>query len=235
MEQVVCSWSGGKESALALESVLTETTFEVAGLLTTVAAHTDRTSIHGVRVALLERQAEALGLPLDVVEIPPDATGGDYADRMTSVFAEYAERGVERVILGDVFVEDETDFRGRAVERTGIATYCPLLGEDTAALVRRFVDAGYEAVTVCVGSDLGRAFVGRTVDDAFLAELPDGTDLAGEDGEYHTFVVDGPIFDRPVAFERGAVVERPVANDTMVYADLVPADPVASDGESPES
>lgn len=230
MEQVVCSWSGGKESALALESVLTETTFDVAGLMTTVAAHNDRTSIHGVRVEMLERQADALGLPIDVVPIQRGTTGEEYADVMAEVFADYADRGIERLILGDVFVEDDDDYRGEAVDRTGMGTYCPLLGQDTADLVRRFVDAGYEALTVCVEGDLGEAFAGRTVDEEFLDDLPASADLAGEDGEYHTFVVDGPIFDRRVPFERGKVVERPVANETMVYADLVPrGEPVPED------
>ena len=224
MEDVVCSWSGGKESTLALESVLTETSFEVAALMTTAVEGASRMSIHGVRLDLLERQASALGFPLDVVRIPENATGEGYVQTMTDVFSGYVERGVDRLILGDVFSEDDPDFRGTAMESTGLSSYCPLLDAETGALVRRFLDGGYEAVTVAVDESLGREFAGRTVDETFLEELPETADPAGEAGEYHTFVRDGPVFDRRVAFERGDIVERDTVDGAMVYADLVPAE-----------
>lgn len=224
MEDVVCSWSGGKESTLALESVLRETSFEVAALMTTAVEGASRMSIHGVRLDLLERQANALGFPLDVVRIPENATGEGYIQTMTDVFSGYVERGVDRLILGDVFSEDDPDFRGTAMESTGLSSYCPLLDAETGALVRRFLDGGYEAVTVAVDESLGREFAGRTVDEAFLEDLPETADPAGEAGEYHTFVCDGPAFDRRVAFERGDIVERDTVDGAMVYADLVPAE-----------
>jgi diphthamide synthase (EF-2-diphthine--ammonia ligase) len=178
MGDVVCSWSGGKESALALEETRTSSTHDPVELLTTVAAHTDRISIHGVRTELLERQARRLDLPINVVAIPKGCSGEEYVDLMEAEFAAYRDRGVERLILGDVFVEDDDDFRGQALDRTGLETFCPLYGEDC--------------------------------------------DPAGEDGEYHTFVYDGPGFETPVSFERGEVVEREIATGSMVYCDLVP-------------
>ena len=222
MERVVCSWSGGKESTLALESIMTETTFEVSRLMTTASEGHDRMSIHGVRLDVLQQQADALGIPLDIVRIPRDATGADYIELMTETFSGYADRGLSRLVLGDVFLEDDDDYRGEAVDRSQI--YCPLLGEDTEKLVRRFVDRGYEALTVAVDGELGSEFVGRTVDEEFLAELPADADLAGEDGEYHTFVLDGPIFDHPVGVEPGEVVDREIATGRMVYQDLLPTE-----------
>lgn len=222
MGDVVCSWSGGKESALALEETRTSSTHDPVELLTTVAAHTDRISIHGVRTELLERQARRLDLPINVVAIPKGCSGEEYVDLMEAEFAAYRDRGVERLILGDVFVEDDDDFRGQALDRTGLETFCPLYGEDTGDLIRRFLDAGFAAVTVSVDGDLGREFVGREVDESFLEDLPPDCDPAGEDGEYHTFVYDGPGFETPVSFERGEVVEREIATGSMVYCDLVP-------------
>lgn len=224
MEDVVCSWSGGKESTLALESVLRETSFEIAALMTTAVEGASRMSIHGVRLELLERQASALGFPLDIVRIPENATGGEYVQTMTDVFSGYVETGVDRLILGDVFAEDDPDFRGTAMESTGLSSYCPLLDAETRNLVRQFVSGGYEAVTVAVNESLGREFVGQTVNEEFLEGLPESVDPAGETGEYHTFVCDGPVFDHRVAFERGDIVERETVTGAMVYADLVPTE-----------
>lgn len=223
MDRVVCSWSGGKESTLALDELLTASTLDVAGLVTTVGEGKDRTSIHGVRTALLERQADALGLPIDIVEIPIDETGESYVQRMADVFADYVDRGIDGLVLGDVYVEDDPiDYRGQAMDQTGIESYCPLHGASTADLVQQFREKRYEAITVCVDGDLGREFVGRRLDAEFVDDLPSDVDVAGEDGEYHTFVSDGPIFERPVEFETGEVVKRSVDDGTKCYVDLVP-------------
>lgn len=221
MEKVACSWSGGKESTLALHEVHEGERLEVVELLTMVSPATDRTFSHGVRTKLIERQAEELGVPVELVPIPQEAD--EYANRMTGVFSDLGERGIERLVLGDVFREDGDDYRAEAMDRTGFKSYCPLLDEDTGDLVDRLLDAGFSATTVCVEADLGREFLGRQLDRTFLEELPDDADPAGEDGEYHTFVHDGPLFDDPVAFETGEVVEREVGDATMLYLDLVPA------------
>lgn len=222
MEQAVVSWSGGKESALALQEVREESAIDIAELLTMVAAESERTSFHGVRPSLVEQQADALGVPVRFVPIAADTTGAEYTERMTAVFADYADRGIERLILGDVFLEDQDDYRDEAMSEVGFTSYCPLLGVDTGELIRRFLDRGFEATTVCVDAELGRAFLGRRIDEGFLADLPSDTDPAGEDGEYHTFVHEGPGFENPVAFETGEVVEREVGETTMLYCDLLP-------------
>ncbi|WP_436909800.1 ATP-binding protein [Halosimplex marinum] len=224
MEPVVCSWSGGKESALALDEIRNGATLEVAELMTTVGAWHDRLSIHGVRLALIERQADAIGVPLDVVRIPKGCDGRAYTELMTDTFARYDDRGIERLILGDVFLDDEDDYRGEALDRTGVSTYCPLHDRETDALIEQFLDSEYEAVTVAVDGDLGREFVGRRLDESFVADLPAAADPAGEDGEYHTFVYDGPTFDEPVAFETGQITEREVGDGTITYCDLVPTE-----------
>ncbi|MFB6087783.1 MAG: diphthine--ammonia ligase [Haloarculaceae archaeon] len=222
MERAVCSWSGGKESALALHEVVEGSAIEVAELVTMTSAASGRTSFHGNRPELIEAQADALGIPLNLVSIGADATGQEYAALMTDVFSAYADRGIERLVLGDVFLEDQDDYREDAMHEVGFKSYCPLLGEDTGDLIERFLDLGFEATTVCVDAALGRAFLGRRVDEAFLDDLPVWVDPAGEEGEYHTFVHDGPLFDRAVEFERGKVVERDVGDMTMLYCDLVP-------------
>lgn len=222
MERVVCSWSGGKESALALAEIRTGSALAAAELMTMVSADHGRTSYHGVPAELIERQADALGVPVNLVPIPADCTGGAYVELIADVFDDYGDRGIERLVLGDVFLEDEEDYRETAMDRTRFRSYCPLLGTDTSELVDRLLEDGFEAITVCVTADLGREFLGRTVDEAFIADLPPGTDPAGEGGEYHTFVRDGPLFDHRVAVEPGEVVERTVGGESLLYCDLLP-------------
>lgn len=225
MERVVVSWSGGKESALALQEVRERSELDVAGLLTLFGPG-GRSFTHGVRESVMERQAACMDLPLRAVEVPADAGGDAYADLMADVFAEYREAGVERLVLGDVFLEDDDDYRQSAMERTGFRSYCPLLGHGTADLAERSLDSGFEAVVACVDADrLDESFLGRVVDESFLAALPDGVDPCGEAGEYHTFVRDGPGFADPVPVEVGEVVTRPVGEGAYHYADLRLAEP----------
>jgi uncharacterized protein (TIGR00290 family) len=223
MERAVCSWSGGKESALALRAVREGSTLSVATLVTFESAASGRTSYHGVRTELIERQADALGLDLELVTIPEGCTGPEYVDLVADVYRSYRERGLDRLVLGDVFLEDDDDYRGTAMERTGFRSFCPLFGTDTADLLARFLDDGFEARTVAVDAALGRGFLGRRVDRSFLADLPDDVDPAGEDGAYHTFVTDGPGFATAIDVETGAVRERAVGETTMLYCDLLPA------------
>jgi uncharacterized protein (TIGR00290 family) len=223
MDRAVCAWSGGKESALALHAVREESTVEVAAAMTRVSGATGRTSQHGLRPELIEAQADALGLDLDWVTVPQGCTGEQYVELTEDAFRGYADRGIDRLVLGDVFLEDPTDYRQTALDRTGFRSYCPLLGADTRELVDRLLDAGFVARTVVVDAALGREFLDRRVDEALLAELPADADPAGEGGEYHTFVTDGPGFTDPVDVAAGEVIERSVGDTTMLYADLLPA------------
>lgn len=220
MERVAFSWSGGKESALALAEVLDRSELDVAGLLT-LFSDNDRSFTHGVRREAMERQADAMGRPLRAVTVPADADGEAYTELMVAAFDAYRETGVSRLVLGDVFLDDPNDYRQRAMDETGFRSYCPLLGHGTADLMDRFLDSDFEAVAVAVDADrLDASFAGRRVDASFRADLPDGVDPAGEDGEYHTFVTDGPVFEEAVSVEVSETVERPVGDVTYAYADL---------------
>lgn len=221
MERAVISWSGGKDSALALHEVSENSRFEVAELLTMVSGEHDRTSFHGVRTDLLERQADALGIPLRTVPLSADMDGDDYVELLTDVMESYADRGVDRFVLGDVHRDDPDTYREEALDEVGFKRFYPLLDEDTAELAERFVELGFEARTVCVKAEaLDREFLGRTVDDDFLDDLPDDVDPGGEDGEYHTFVTGGPPFKSRVEVEVGETTERSPGNETHYYCDL---------------
>ena len=213
-------WSGGKDSALALHAVLREGRLAVHALVTTVTDAYDRISMHGVRRALLREQCAALGLPLVEVAIPPGCTNEVYEARTGEAFDALKREGVERLVFGDLFLEDVRQYRENLAARLGLACEFPLWGRDTAELARSFIDAGFRAIVVCVDpGQLDPSFCGRAYDAAFLADLPATCDPCGERGEFHTFVYDGPIFSRPVAIERGEVVER----GGFWFADLVPA------------
>ncbi len=213
------SWSGGKDSALALWT-LRRQRLEPEALITTVTETYDRISMHGVRRELLARQAEALGRPLVEVVIPPACVNEIYEARMAEAFAAAPLSGVDAVAFGDLFLEDVRAYREGRLADAGKRGLFPLWGRETAALAREFLDAGFEAMLVCVDPRaLDSAFAGRRYDERLLAELPPGVDPCGENGEFHTFVYAGPIFAEPIACETGEIVER----DGFVFCDLTPA------------
>jgi len=216
----VLLWSGGKDSALALHALRKTGEYAVAALLTTVTEEYDRISMHGVRRALLERQAVAVGLPLTQVPIPKNCSNAEYASRMASACEELKGMGLSTVASGDIFLEDVRRYREEQLAEAGMRGVFPLWGRDSAQLARAFVAAGFAAVTVCVdGQALGKEWVGRAYDARFLADLPPGIDPCGENGEFHTFVSDGPLFTEGVAWVRGEVVLR---DDRFYYCDLLP-------------
>ena len=217
--RALVSWSGGKDSALALQRVLADGRVRVDGLLTTLTDEYDRISMHGVRRALLEAQAAALGLPLELVRIPPACSNADYEAASRAALERYAARGGEAVVFGDLYLADIRAYRERLLATVPLGARFPLWLEDTAALARRFVADGFRAVLVCVDpAQLDPRFAGRAYDDALLDALPPGVDPCGENGEFHTFVHDGPIFRRPVSVRAGETVER----GGFVFADLLP-------------
>ena len=220
MEPVVMLWSGGKDSALALYELRRAGEYEVAALLTTVTEGYDRVSMHGVRRALLERQAASVGLPLAQVSIPRDCSNAEYVARMASACAALKGIGLHTAASGDLFLEDVRRYREGQLAEASMGGVFPLWGRDPAPLARTFVAAGFAAVTVCVESrSLGEEWVGRAFDGPFLADLPPGVDPCGENGEFHTFVYDGPIFKERIAWTRGEVVLR---DDCFYYCDLLP-------------
>jgi len=214
------AWSSGKDGALALHEIRQGGEYEVAALLTTATEGYDRVSMHGVRRELLERQAESIGVPLAIVWIPRECSDEEYAARMRAALEEQAARGVSSVIFGDVFLEDVRQYREDSLAQVGMRAVFPLWQRDTAALARQLIDQGFRAITTCVDSEhLARSFVGREFGDAFLSDLPDGVDRCGENGEFHSFVYDGPIFREPVACTVGQIVLR---EERFWYCDVVP-------------
>ena len=216
---LVC-WSGGKESALALWEIAKAESYEIAVLLTTVTEDYDRISMHGVRRSLLERQAEALGITLEKVFISKDASNEEYESKMRGVLAKYLAAGVSSVVFGDIFLEDARKYREEKLSKIGMKAIFPMWKADTAELAHRFIDLGFKAVITCVDSSvLDKQFVGRCFDEQFLSELPSGVDPCGENGEFHCFVYDGPIFRERILHTIGEVVLR---ERRFYYCDLCP-------------
>lgn len=221
--RAVLSWSGGKDAATVLHE-LDDRAVEVVELMTTINPRYGRSTIHGVRAELYDRQAAAIGLPINLVEIPAGASNDAYAERMDRVTRSYADRGVDAVLFGDINLEDVRAYREDRLAGTGLVGRWPLWGRDTDRLVRTFLDAGFRATVVAAdAAHLDAAVVGRELSARFVDELPPGVDPAGEGGEFHTFVHDGPTFDRPVPVDVGGRTTRDVGESTIHYADLEPA------------
>jgi uncharacterized protein (TIGR00290 family) len=210
------SWSGGKDSALALWTLRGAGT-EPQALITTVTEEYERISMHGVRRELLRRQAEAAAIPLVEVRIPPTCVNDVYEARMAEAFATPPLSPVENVAFGDLFLEDVRAYREARLAAGGRNALFPLWGRDTGALARDFIDAGFQASIVCLDPRaLDASFAGRRYDEQLLADLPPNVDPCGENGEFHTIVHAGPIFASPIACATGAVVER----EGFVFCDM---------------
>jgi uncharacterized protein (TIGR00290 family) len=215
--RALVAWSTGKDSAFALHVVRERGDVEIVGLLTTLTSGYGRVSMHGVREEVLDRQAAALGLPCRKVWIPPACVNADYERAMAGAMAAARSDGVVRVVFGDLFLQDVRAYRERQLAGSGIAPEFPLWGSDTAALAARMIASGLEATVVCVDPRrVPASFAARRFDAAFLADLPEGVDPCGENGEFHTCVTGGPMFSAPV----GAVPGEVVARDGFVFADV---------------
>jgi uncharacterized protein (TIGR00290 family) len=214
------SWSSGKDSAYALHVVRSGSDLDVAALLTTVNSTADRVAMHAVRRSLLEAQAERLGLPLVVIDLPWPCPNEVYETRMAAALEEAVADGVEAMVFGDLFLEDVRAYRVDMLAGTGIEPVFPLWGRPTDRLAREIVAGGVRATLTCVDPrQAPRHLVGRAFDGVLLDELPDGVDPCGERGEFHSFAWDTPDFTSPIPVVGGDVVER----DGFVFADLVPA------------
>ena len=204
-------WSGGKDSAMALDRVRRAGAWDVATLITTVNPEFGRVSMHGVREELVARQAEAAGLPLLRMPVPSGADNGPYVGALKAVLAAQRQAGTRAVIFGDIFLADLRAWREGFLADCGLQGLFPLWGEDTGRLSREFVERGFKAVTCCVDdAHLDEDAVGQPLDAAFFAGLPGHVDPCGENGEYHSFVHDGPVFQAPVRFRMGERVYRPL-------------------------
>ncbi|MFI5093417.1 MAG: diphthine--ammonia ligase [Candidatus Acidiferrum sp.] len=217
-EPILFCWSGGKDSAMALHALLQRSDIHIAALLTTVTEGYERISMHGVRRELLERQAHSIGLPLHEVRIPPQCVNPIYEARMEEALRVHLQKGVRKVAFGDIFLEDLRAYREKNLARIGMTALFPIWKRDTRELIRSFHANRFRAVVVCVDSKvLDPSFAGRELDDSFFRDLPKQADPCGENGEFHTFVFDGPIFSSPIPVRTGEIVNR----DGFVFCDLV--------------
>ena len=219
---VVMSWSGGKDSAMALHELLRTADYEVVELMATVSEEYRRVSHHGVREELLDAQAAAIGIPLHKVYLPSGEGGGCsnevYEAIMNRVMDGYKTRDVNAVAFGDLFLEDLRAWREANLAKAGMRGLFPIWKRNTTEVAHEVIRLGYKAYVSCVEAHVGPGFVGRLYDERFLSELPSTIDPCGENGEFHSFVFDGPIFAKPVAVEVGELVTR----DGRFYADLLP-------------
>ena len=220
MEEILLSWSGGKDSVLALYEILRAGRYRVAALVTTVTEEYDRISMHGVRRVLLERQCESLGCHLDIIYITPHATNEEYERQMDQVLRKHKATGINRVAFGDIFLEDLRKYREEKLAQVQMEALFPIWKRDTKELSQSLIDLGFKTITTCVDSKvLDKKYVGRIIDNEFLKDLPKTVDKCGENGEYHSFVYDGPIFKKKVDFRKGKVLLR---DERFFFCDLVP-------------
>jgi uncharacterized protein (TIGR00290 family) len=213
------SWSSGKDSTMALAKVRDDEAIEVVGLLVTMNESADRVAMHAVRRSLVERQAQRLGLPLTLIELPEHCPNETYELKMAQALDAALRDGVENLVFGDLFLADVRRYRERQLDGTGIDPVFPLWGLPTREFAKSVIDVGVRALITCVDpQQLAPSFAGRSFDAEFLESLPAGVDPCGERGEFHTFAYDGPGFSSPIDVQIGEVVER----EGFVFCDVVP-------------
>lgn len=232
------SWSGGKDSSLCLYKAK-ESGVNIKVLLTTVSEKYQRISMHGVHRTLLEQQAAATGIPLQVVPLPESPDMDLYEKIMSGAYQQLKNDGFTRGVFGDIFLDDLKQYREQQLGKEGFDCLFPLWKMDSKMLIQEFLSLRFKAIIVCVNNRfLDKRFCGRLLDESFINDLPGDVDVCGENGEYHSFVFDGPIFSNPVSFKKGEIIERhypsPVSEkekdtipqpspSTFYFCDLLPA------------
>jgi uncharacterized protein (TIGR00290 family) len=220
VKPIVLTWSGGKDSALALYYLQKSRYYQITYLLTTITKDYNRISMHGVRSVLLDRQAKSLGLPLEKVFISKNSSNEEYENQMKEKLLFFQTQGVVSVAFGDLFLEDIRKYREQNLTKVSMKGIYPLWNKNTHKLAHQFIELGFEAVIVCVDSqNLDKKFVGRFFDRQFLSDLPAAVDPCGENGEFHSFVFDGPIFKKSIPFKIGDIVLR---EKRFYFCDLMP-------------
>lgn len=200
----VFNWSGGKDSALALYRILQEDKYQVCSLLTTINRDTRRSSMHGIPIELLHRQADSLGLPLQVIELPSTCSMLEYETAMKNVVSHFQNHGISHFIFGDICLEEVRSYREKQLAPLGITLVEPLWGKETKTVAEEFLMSGLQTMVITTDANLlNEKFVGRIFDRAFLAELPSNVDPCGENGEFHTFCFAGGMFRTSVEFSVG--------------------------------
>jgi uncharacterized protein (TIGR00290 family) len=217
--KVLFAWSGGKDSAMALYELKKNHDYEIFALLTTITKDYDRISMHGVRRVLLEQQAESLGLPLEKIYISKRSSNEEYESKMKDELVHCRGLSISSVAFGYIFLEDLRKYREANLSKVNMKGIFPIWKRNTIELADKFIDLGFKAIITCVDSKvLDKTFAGRTFDKQFLSELPSNVDHCGENGEFHSFVYDGPIFKNGISYEKEEVVLR---NGRFYYCDLI--------------
>lgn len=209
MKSAYFNWSGGKDSAFSLWKILQEKEYQVNYLLTSINAVHNRVSMHGVRRELLQMQAEALGIPLITIELPEQPGMDEYESALAKKVEWLKMGGNDYSIFGDIFLEDLRKYREEHLSKLGVQAVFPIWKNDTTTLVREFIRQGFKTIVVCVNDRyLDKSFCGRIIDETFVKDLPANVDPCGENGEFHTFVFDGPIYQSPINVAVGDIVYR---------------------------
>ena len=208
------NWSSGKDSALSLYQTLQSGLFEVATLFTSINRENDRVSMHGVPIVLLKQQSESMGIPLEILALPPDVDFAGYERHYFEKMGSLANQGIDTAIFGDIFLEEIRDYRVKQLARVNMKAHFPLWGKSSREVMDEFFASGFKSVVTCVNADfLDQSFVGRIIDEDFLDDLPKNVDICGENGEFHTFVFDGPLFRQPINFTLGEKIYREYPHD----------------------
>lgn len=203
------NWSSGKDACLALYKILQQKEYEIGTLLTNVNQDFSRISMHGLHESLLDSQVQSLGLPLQKLYFPAEVTMDLYNQKMHETISGLKSQGYDYAVFGDIFLEDLKAYRDSKLAEVNVEGVYPLWKQNTHELLREFLDLGFKAITVCANAKLlGEEFVGRVIDEQFIKDLPENVDVCGENGEFHTFIFDGPIFSKPVDFTIGEKVLR---------------------------
>jgi uncharacterized protein (TIGR00290 family) len=221
MKKLWMSWSSGKDCAFALAELYKNSTYNVTGLFTSINEKYARVAMHSTRVALLQRQAQMLGLPLEIVALPGDCTNEIYESRIKGLIEKAVKAGVSAMGFGDLFLQDIRDYRERQLADSGIEAVFPLWKRPTGILAKEMLSSGIEAVLTCIDpSKLSESFAGRYFDTYTIGDLPQNVDPCGENGEFHTYVFAGPLFKEKIPIVIGKTVKR----GNFIYADVLPAD-----------
>lgn len=218
MEKILMNWSGGKDSAMALHLLQQNKNIEVISLLTSVNKEMQRISMHGVHIDLLKKQADCIGLPLQLLQVPESTQMEVYEKAMEEQLSHFSKLGVRTSAFGDILLEDLREYREKQLAKIGWKAKFPLWQKDTQKLVHDFIEMGFKTRVCCINKEfLGTEFLGRDIDEDFINDLPKNVDPCGENGEFHTFVYDGPIFREPLNISNGEKIEKSYSHDGKSY------------------
>ncbi|MBN2668957.1 MAG: diphthine--ammonia ligase [Bacteroidales bacterium] len=227
LKQAIFNWSGGKDSALALYTVQQQQQYHIVQLLTSVNKEHQRVSMHGVRLSLLKQQSQALGLPLDILWLPEQTEMSDYEVNLKNSMQTLSDRGIKTSIFGDIFLEDLKAYREMQLSKVDMQAVFPLWGKPTSYVVQHFIDLGFKAIITAVDANvIDQSFVGEIITPELIKALPKSVDPCGENGEFHSFVFDGPNFNKTIHFKKGKIVHKTYQFQTEFgfwFCDLIPA------------